>query len=62
MLITSSDSVVLTNMQELESRALAKGKVNLRVGNRAKVATLVIRTYVMTLPNGLIIQLENSIV
>jgi len=62
MLITSSDSVVLTNMQELESRALAKGKVNLRVGNRAKVATLVIRTYVMTLPNGLIIQLENNIV
>jgi hypothetical protein len=41
------------------SRALAKGEVDLRVGNGAKVAALAIGTYMLTLPSGLIIQLEN---
>ncbi|KAI5442094.1 hypothetical protein KIW84_011240 [Lathyrus oleraceus] len=33
--------------------------VDLRIGNGAKVATLAIGSYVLTLPSGLIIQLEN---
>jgi hypothetical protein len=41
------------------SRKLAKGEVDLRVGNGAKVAALAVGTYVLTLPSGLIIQLEN---
>ena len=41
------------------SRDLAKGQVDLRVGNGAKVATLAVGSYVLTLPSGLIIQLEN---
>jgi hypothetical protein len=41
------------------SRDLAKGEVDLRVGNGAKVAALAVGTYVLTLPSCLIIQLEN---
>jgi len=41
------------------SRALAKWEVDLRVGNGAKVAALVVETYALTLPSGLLIQLEN---
>ncbi|KAI5411575.1 hypothetical protein KIW84_056585 [Lathyrus oleraceus] len=41
------------------SRDLAKGEVDLRVGNGAKVVALAVGTYVLTLPSGLIIQLEN---
>ncbi|KAI5444230.1 hypothetical protein KIW84_012739 [Lathyrus oleraceus] len=37
------------------SRDLAKGEVDLRVGNGAKVAALAVGTYVLTLPSGLII-------
>ena len=47
-------------MQRLKrSRDLAKGEVDLRVGNGAKVVALAVGTYVLTLPSGLIIQLEN---
>ncbi|GAU49783.1 hypothetical protein TSUD_369070 [Trifolium subterraneum] len=35
---------------------MAKGEVDLRVGNGAKVAALAVGTYVLTLPSGLIIQ------
>lgn len=49
-------------MQEFGSRALAKGKVNLRVGNEAKVVTLVVGTYVLTSPNDLIIQSKNNMI
>ena len=38
---------------------MAKGEVDLRVGNGAKVVALAVGTYVLTLPSGLIIQLEN---
>ena len=41
------------------STDLAKAEVDLRVGNGAKVYALAIGTYVLTLPSGLIIQLEN---
>ena len=47
-------------MQELRSsRALAKGEVDLRVGNGAKVAALAVGTYHLSLPTGLILELEN---
>jgi len=51
---------ICTDMQGLRmSRALAKGEVDLRVGNGAKVVALVVETYVLTLPSGLLIYLEN---
>ncbi|KAI5403344.1 hypothetical protein KIW84_050779 [Lathyrus oleraceus] len=60
VLDTGRGSHICTNVQGLKrSRDLEKGEVDLRVGNRAKVATLAIGTYVLTLPSGLIIQLEN---
>ncbi|KAK8593868.1 hypothetical protein V6N12_045941 [Hibiscus sabdariffa] len=40
-------------------RNLAKGDVDLRVGNGARVATLAVGTYVLPLPSGLILNLEN---
>ena len=36
-----------------------KGKVDLRVGNGARVAALAIGTYCLTLPSGLVLQLLN---
>ena len=36
-----------------------KGKVDLRVGNGARVAALAIGTYALTLPSGLVLQLSN---
>ena len=41
------------------SRALAKGKVDLRVENEARVAALVVGSYDLTLPTRLVINLEN---
>ena len=38
---------------------MAKGEVDLRVGYGAKVVALAVGTFVLTLPSGLIIQLEN---
>ncbi|KAK8593700.1 hypothetical protein V6N12_045775 [Hibiscus sabdariffa] len=40
-------------------RNLAKGDVNLRVGNGARVAALAVGTYVLSLPSGLVLNLEN---
>ncbi|KAK9003914.1 hypothetical protein V6N11_018808 [Hibiscus sabdariffa] len=40
-------------------RNLAKGDVDLRVGNGARVAALAIGTYVLSLPSGLVLNLEN---
>ena len=40
------------------SRDLEKGEVDLRVSNGAKVVALAVGTCVLTLPSGLIIQLE----
>ncbi|PNY11976.1 putative retrotransposon protein [Trifolium pratense] len=41
------------------SRKLAKGEVDLRVDNGAKVVALVVGTYALTLAGSFIIQLEN---
>ena len=38
---------------------MAKGEVDLRVGNGARVAALAVGTYDMTLPSGLVLSLEN---
>ena len=47
-------------MQGLRSsRSLAKGEVNLRVGNGARVVALVVGVYDLTLPSGLVFQLKN---
>ena len=55
-----SGSHICTNVQGLKgSRYLARGEVDLRVGNGARVAALVVGTYELTLPSGLILNLEN---
>ncbi|WJX77910.1 hypothetical protein P8452_61178 [Trifolium repens] len=60
VLDTGCGSHICTNVQDLkESRELAKGEVDLRVGNGARVAALAIGTYDLALPSGLIIQLKN---
>ncbi|PKI50684.1 hypothetical protein CRG98_028921 [Punica granatum] len=41
------------------NRSLAKGKVDLRVGNRARVAALTVRTYHMSLPTRLVLDLND---
>ena len=38
---------------------MAKGEIDLRVGNGAKVAALAVGTYYLSLPSGLILELEN---
>ncbi|KAI5405545.1 hypothetical protein KIW84_052365 [Lathyrus oleraceus] len=51
VLDTGCGSHICTNVQGLKrSRDLAKGEVDLRVGNGAKVAALAVGTYVLTLP------------
>lgn len=53
-------SHIFTNVEELRRiRTLAKGEVDLRVGNGAKVVALALGTYVLTLPLGLILELNN---
>lgn len=57
---TGRGSHICTNVHGLKrSRELAKGEVDLRMDNGAKVVALPIITYVLTLPSSLIIQLEN---
>ncbi|KAI5435338.1 hypothetical protein KIW84_021951 [Lathyrus oleraceus] len=47
-------SHICTNVQGLKrSRYLAKGEVDLRVSNGAKVVALAVGTYVLTLPSGI---------
>ena len=47
-------------MQGLKrSRQLKKGEVDLRVGNGAKVAALVVGSYELTFPSGLLLVLDN---
>ncbi|KAL4326131.1 hypothetical protein GQ457_11G022160 [Hibiscus cannabinus] len=53
-------SHICTSVQGLHTRrTLAKGDVDLRVGNGARVAALAVGTYVLSLPSGLILNLEN---
>ena len=47
-------------MQGLKnSRSLAKGEVDQRVGNGARVATLAVGTYYLSLPSRLVLELDN---
>ena len=60
VLDTGSRSHIYTNVQALKrSKILAKGEVDQRVGNRARVATLAIGTYDLTFPSVLVLSLEN---
>ncbi|KAK9006689.1 hypothetical protein V6N11_019023 [Hibiscus sabdariffa] len=53
-------SHICTSVQGLYMRRnLAKGDVDLRVGNGARVAALAVGTYVLSLPSGMILNLEN---
>ena len=50
---TGCGSHICSNVQGLKaSRRLSKGEVDLRVGNKAKVAALAVGTYCLSLPNG----------
>ena len=60
VLDTGCGSHICVNVQGLRSsRSLAKGEVDLRVGNGARVAALVVGVYDLTLPSGLVFQLKN---
>ncbi|KAK8554175.1 hypothetical protein V6N12_031146 [Hibiscus sabdariffa] len=60
VLDTGCGSHICTSVQGLHTRRnLAKGDVDLRVGNGERVAALAVGTYVLSLPSGLILNLEN---
>ncbi|KAK8680980.1 hypothetical protein V6N13_053388 [Hibiscus sabdariffa] len=60
VLDTGFGSRICTSLQGLYMRRnLAKGDVDLRVGNGARVVALAVGTYVLSLPSGLILNLEN---
>ena len=60
VLDTECELHICVNVQGLRSsRLLAKGEVDLRVGNGAKVAALAVGVYYLTLPSGLVFQLKN---
>ncbi|KAK9003614.1 hypothetical protein V6N11_084253 [Hibiscus sabdariffa] len=60
VLDTGCGSHICTSVQGLHTRrTLAKVDVDLRVGNGARVAALAVGTYVLSLPSGLILNLEN---
>ena len=60
VLDTGCGSHICVNVQGLRSsRSLAKGKVDLQVGNGARVSALAIGVYGLTLPSGLVLQLKN---
>jgi hypothetical protein len=42
-----------------ETRRFARGELDVRVGNGAKVAVLVVGTYHLSLPSGLVLELNN---
>ena len=53
-------SHICVNVQGLRSsRSLAKGEVDLRVGNGARVVALAVGVYDLTSPSGLVFQLKN---
>ncbi|KAJ8761575.1 hypothetical protein K2173_004351 [Erythroxylum novogranatense] len=57
---TSCGSHICNDMQGLrDSRQLMKGEVDLRVGNGARVAALAVGIYVLSLPTGLVIELDD---
>ena len=60
VLDTGCGSHICVNVQSLRSsRSLAKGEVDLRVGNGERVVALAIGVYDLTFPSGLIFQLKN---
>ncbi|KAL4302067.1 hypothetical protein GQ457_10G012170 [Hibiscus cannabinus] len=60
VLDTGCGSHICTSVQGLHTRrTLAKGDVDLRVGNGARVVALAVGTYLLSLPSGLILNLEN---
>ena len=60
VLDTGSGYHICINMQGLKkSRKLAKGEVDLRVGNRARVVALAVGIYTLSLPSGLILDLKD---
>ena len=60
VLDTGCGSHICVNVQGLRSsRSLAKGEVDLRVGDGARVTTLAVGVYDLTLPSGLVFQLKN---
>ena len=62
VLDTGCGSHICINVQELQrSKTLAKGEVDLHVGNGAKVSALVVGTYYLSLPSGLVLELENCL-
>ena len=60
VLDTGCGSHICVNVQGLRSdRSLAKGKVDLRVGNGARVVALAVGVYDLTFPSRLVFQLKN---
>ena len=60
--LTTRRIKVLLLLQGLKkSRDLHRDEVNLRVGNGAKVATLAVGSYCLSLPSGLLLNLNNWI-
>jgi hypothetical protein len=57
---TGSVAHICNTMQGLtRSRRLAKGEVDIRVGNKARVAAFSVGVYSLQLPSGLIMELDN---
>jgi len=51
---------ICNNEQELKKdKRLLKGEVDLHVGNGARVAALAVRTYNLTLPSRMLLELDN---
>ena len=60
VLDTGCGSHICVNVQGLRSsRSFAKGEVDLREGNGARVVALAVGDYDLTLPSGLVFQLKN---
>ncbi|KAL0439194.1 UNVERIFIED_CONTAM: Retrovirus-related Pol polyprotein from transposon TNT 1-94 [Sesamum latifolium] len=60
VLDTGCVSHICSNVQGLRrTRELEKGEVDLRVGNGARVVALAVGTYVLSLPSGLTLELNN---
>jgi hypothetical protein len=57
---TGSVAYICNSMQGLtRSRSMARGEVDFRVGNNARVAALSVRTMQVDLPSGFIMELNN---
>ena len=62
VLDTGCGSHICINVQELQrSRSLAKGEIDLRVGNGAKVVVLAVGNYYLSLPSGLVLELNDCL-